>query len=355
MAGVALGGASLIRATGSANAATRESFLLLEGTEHETEVFVTQGEADGPTVLVIGGIHGNETAGYEAAAEIAEWDIESGTLVTIPRANEVAISNDSRIGDGGDLNRQFPTGEEPTTALARAIWSVVEEYEPGTVLDLHESQEIYDGSDLDGVGQTVFHSDGETATRDAEDAVNFVNNNYIDDSTYNFKLGGFSSPDTDPSGLFVHKAARDAGADSFLVETLSTDIALDTRIEWHSVITRRVTGEELFAGDESTPTPTPEPEPKPEPPTAKITTDPANATDVTLEEDTTVQLDASGSEAGSSEIVKFAWDLTGDGATDATGAQTSLTLGECQKYPIVLTATDAEGMTDTTEITLSTL
>ncbi len=353
MAGVALGGASLIRATGSATAATRESFLLLEGTDHETEVFVTHGEADGPTVLVIGGIHGNETAGYEAAAEIKEWEIESGTLVTIPRANEVAISNDTRIGDGGDLNRQFPTGEEPETALARALWSVVEEYEPGTVLDLHESQEVYDGSDLDGVGQTVFHSDGEKATTDAEDAVNFVNNTYIGDSTYNFKLGGFSSPDTDPSDLFVHKASRDAGADAFLVETVSTDIALDTRVEWHNVITRRVAGEELFAGEEETPTPTPEPEP--EPPTATIATTPENATDVTLEKGTTVELDATSSEAGSSDIVKFAWDLTGDGATDATGAQTSVTLDECQQYPIVLTATDAEGMTDTTEISLSTL
>ncbi|WP_436347800.1 PKD domain-containing protein [Natronorubrum sp. FCH18a] len=226
---------------------SRESFEILDGTEQETTVYVTTAEADGPTVVVVGGVHGNEVAGYVAADEVADWTIDAGTLVTIPEANAVAIERGTRTDDeGSDLNRQFHEGSEPETELARAIWNVVAEADPDVVVDLHESTGIYAGDPVDGVGQAIFHSDGGGAPATAADAVDYVTANYVDDPDLAFQTGRFSGPNSNPQGLLVHKAARDLGADAYLVETLSTDVDLESRLQWHSVIVERLVTDELF-------------------------------------------------------------------------------------------------------------
>ena len=81
--------ASVAGADSSADSDTdlsRHSYQILEGTDSETTVYQTTANADGPTVLVIGGVHGNEVAGYEAASQIAEWEIDAGTLLTSSHA-----------------------------------------------------------------------------------------------------------------------------------------------------------------------------------------------------------------------------------------------------------------------------
>ncbi|WP_311136462.1 succinylglutamate desuccinylase/aspartoacylase domain-containing protein [Natronosalvus halobius] len=94
----------------------------MAGTDRETTGYVTQAEVDGPTVVVLGGVHRNEVAGYTAAGKIADWEITAGTLVTIPEVNVAAIERGTRTDEEGtDLNRQFPEGgsHEPTS-LARS-------------------------------------------------------------------------------------------------------------------------------------------------------------------------------------------------------------------------------------------
>ena len=221
---------------------SRDSFTILEGTEHETTVYETVAPRDGPTVFVIGGIHGNEEAGWVAANEIAEWPIESGTLITIPEANPTAIEANSRRGaDGTDLNRQFPTGEPPQTALAEAIWSVVEAYNPDVLIDLHESIGIYAGDPIDGVDQAIFHSGHDEATLAADRAIEYVNDNYVDEPERYFMTGGFTGPDTDPEGLLVHKVYREHGTIAFLQETLRIGVELQTRVNWQLVLVAQLT------------------------------------------------------------------------------------------------------------------
>lgn len=107
--------------------------VLMAGTEHETPVYVNEGSASGPTAYVLGGIHGDESPGYRAAAALATLTPEAGTLVVLPRANRVAIRRDAREGEGGDLNRNFPVGEPPTTDLASAVWRSVRRHDPDVV------------------------------------------------------------------------------------------------------------------------------------------------------------------------------------------------------------------------------
>ncbi|SIQ83932.1 PKD domain-containing protein [Haladaptatus litoreus] len=351
----------------------RDSFTLMSGTADATEVHVTTASESGPTALVVGGMHGNENAGYLAAEKIAQWNIERGTLVTIPRANAEAVAADARTASGeSDLNRQFPSGSERETELARAIWGVVEEYDPDVVIDLHESIGIYDGDLVGGVGQVIFTSWDESASDDAAAAAQYLNRNYVSRDDYAFSVGAFSSPSNEPSGLFSHKAARDAGADAFLVEVTSKDTEIGKRVQWHTKLVQQLVEEELLTtggdgndgdedgeddesggddedggngdeGDDGS-------DEQNEPPVAQIQSDAGGRS---IERGETVTLDASASEDGDGEIVEYAWDTDGDGAFETDGESTELAPTECGEFRVTLRVTDDAGSVATDNVVIS--
>lgn len=364
VAGIAFGGAGITATSERANAAqSDETFTLLEGTEHETTGYVQIADADGPTVLAVGGLHGNEVAGYEAAAGVSDMELERGRLVTVPRANATAIESGTRIGaDGTDLNRQFPTGEEPSTELARALWSVVEEYDPDVVIDLHESQELYEGDVEDGVGQAIFHSRHVPAQEEAEEAAETLNEDYVSDSTYDFTVAPFSLPPSETPNMFVHKAARGTDATAFLVETVSSEPELATRIRWHTRAVRSLVWEELLdASGEGAPDEGDEgddgdsDEEENEPPVARIETDPENAEEAVFSRGETVTLDASTSEDPDGEIVTYEWDVDGTNEFEEGDETAEVTLSFCGELPVALRVTDDDGTTATEELVLSTV
>jgi hypothetical protein len=76
-------------------------FPALEGTPGDTEVFVFHGEEAGANVLIIGGVHANEPAGFLAAVVLVEnLRVRAGKVVVIPRANASAFTcNDPQEGN----------------------------------------------------------------------------------------------------------------------------------------------------------------------------------------------------------------------------------------------------------------
>ncbi|WP_227375981.1 PKD domain-containing protein [Haladaptatus halobius] len=360
---------------------SRESFILMSGTNKATKVHVTKADQSGPTALIVGGMHGNEEAGYRAAEKIAQWDIKRGTLVTIPRVNAEAVEEDSRTSDGdGDLNRQFPTGEAPETDLARAIWGVVEEYQPDMVADLHESVGIYDGDMVGGVGQAIFYSWEEAASSEAKTTADYLNENYVSRDGYEFSTDAFSPTSNEPNDLFTHKAARDLGARAYLAEVTSQDTSLDKRVQWHTKLAQQLVEEELLAtsgdggdgdegsdggdgdegnkggdGGDSGNDDTGSGDEKNEPPVARIRTTPSNVSDGSLEKGQAVTLDASKSEDGDSEIVEYMWDLDGDGSFETDGKTAKMTLNKCGSYRVILQVTDDKGAKTTDEVTITTV
>ena len=96
----------------------------MENTPHQTPVFRITGLKEGPTVLIIGGTHGNETAGFEAAHQLlkrfADTPPSLGTLFFIPEANRQAVLDDSRRIpvpeatdiERGNLNRCYPGDDD---------------------------------------------------------------------------------------------------------------------------------------------------------------------------------------------------------------------------------------------------
>ncbi len=83
---------------------THEVFF--KGTEAELDVYTVKGAIPGPTLLLLGGIQGDEPGGYLAADLYADLSLKKGTMIVVPRANFLSIVKNSR-GVQGDMNRKF--------------------------------------------------------------------------------------------------------------------------------------------------------------------------------------------------------------------------------------------------------
>lgn len=199
------------------------------------DVASIESNTKGPTALIVGGIHGDEEAGYLAAQKMLDWEPDTGRLVILPKANPLAIEHKSRTTDYGNLNRHFDA-EGPTSPLAAAMWNVVEQTTPDVVLSLHEARGVYDTSS--SVGQAVFRSPTSEAREAARAGINRANKT-IRRRSLMFDIGHISPPDNPPSGLLTERTTYTSGIPSFIVETYQ-DVSLDARIKWQQKITRGV-------------------------------------------------------------------------------------------------------------------
>jgi len=168
-------------------------FPKLAGTPFDTEVYYLDGKAPGATVLVLGGTHPNEPAGFLTAVVLVENAIvERGRLIVIPRANHSGFTcNDpgegypqtyhiktvggvrefrfgsratnpihqwpdpavyvNRLGqqlvgsEVRNLNRCYPGNPDgyPTERLAYAIMELIRTEAPLLSIDLHEASPEY--------------------------------------------------------------------------------------------------------------------------------------------------------------------------------------------------------------------
>ncbi len=108
-------------------------------------LFKKEGEVKGNTLLVIGGIHGNEPGGYFGAAFLEKYyDIKSGSLWLTPNLNFDSIITNKR-GIYGDMNRKF--SEIKKSDKDYEIVTKVKEYilneKVDLVLNLHDGFGFY--------------------------------------------------------------------------------------------------------------------------------------------------------------------------------------------------------------------
>lgn len=86
--------------------------VLSDHTPVSMSVHIVHGKADGPTVFVSAGIHGDEVIGVEIVRRLLRApNLKSlrGTLIVIPIVNAFGFINHSRyLPDRRDLNRMFP-------------------------------------------------------------------------------------------------------------------------------------------------------------------------------------------------------------------------------------------------------
>lgn len=86
----------------------------------EVPIIVSRGHSDGPCLLLIGGIHGDETNGVEIVRQIiasGQNKPQKGTVICIPLLNVFGFLNQKReFPDGRDLNRVFPGSNKGSLA-----------------------------------------------------------------------------------------------------------------------------------------------------------------------------------------------------------------------------------------------
>lgn len=129
---------------------TQHSELIGKGTEWATPIHIRDTGIPGPTVMIMGGIHGNEPAGARAAGQIRHWPIVRGKLVVVPRANVAGLSKNTRYlpdapKEQRDLNRNFPGDQLQDVTrgdLAAALWMQILKHKPDWLFDLHEGYQF---------------------------------------------------------------------------------------------------------------------------------------------------------------------------------------------------------------------
>ncbi len=109
------------------------------------------GEHHGPTVLVIGGIQGDEPGGFSAAALLAtRYRLSRGNLWVVPNLNFESIVRRSR-GVHGDMNRKFDAvaGDDPDFVAVRRIQRIITDPAVDFVLNLHDGSGLYRARHID--------------------------------------------------------------------------------------------------------------------------------------------------------------------------------------------------------------
>ncbi|NNF00242.1 MAG: succinylglutamate desuccinylase, partial [Pyrinomonadaceae bacterium] len=81
-------------------------------TKIEVPIIVEKAREEGATLLVSGGVHGDEVTGIEMVRRLLYGKLikpEFGAVICIPIVNVMAFLNMNRkFADGRDLNRSFP-------------------------------------------------------------------------------------------------------------------------------------------------------------------------------------------------------------------------------------------------------
>ncbi len=213
---------------------TATSGTLGAGTTWETPWYVIDSGHDGPTVLITGGVHGNEPAGYRAAEQIRDWPISRGKLVVMPQINRLGLAANIRWSPDHrndrqrrDLNRSFPTSEreDALTEHTRAIWEFITRHQPDWVFDLHEGFDFH-RLNANSVGSSVIaFPDQRDFAKRIQQAVNADV-----DPQRRFDLLAKSGPSV---GSLARACHEQLGAVSFIFETTFKDQPLSLRTRQH--------------------------------------------------------------------------------------------------------------------------
>ena len=182
---------------------TITNFQILENTDYVTTVYKIVTDKEGPKIAIVGGIHGDETAGWTAALRLVESistkEKICGEILIIPQANILADKADSRYKvtgyDFSDLNRSFPEGRYSTSKtetikISTAIVSTVEAFEADYIIDLHESMhswEVMEEGTKTSLGNTLIANNN---SRFMRQLLRHYNNDYRLEGETEFRQEG---------------------------------------------------------------------------------------------------------------------------------------------------------------------
>ncbi|MDR0882173.1 MAG: hypothetical protein LBP55_06490 [Candidatus Adiutrix sp.] len=249
-----LASALLFLAPAPAEAQDRQHLTYWAGTPQEIEVFKIRGREPGPTVLIIGGIQGDEPGGYLSADRYVDLELKRGNLIVVPRANFKSIVLSDR-GPDGDMNRKFniDLARDPDRNIVETLKGLMAESD--LVLNLHDGSGFYrpthesETANPHRYGQCII-ADAEVFTHPAsgriiplkdyaEDAVRRVNQD-IDNPAYKFHFANHNTSATDSlhkeqRGSVTYYALTQLGIPAFGIETSKSLPSVEMKVYQHNL------------------------------------------------------------------------------------------------------------------------
>jgi len=229
---------------------THETFF--KGSDHELHVYRIDGKKPGKTLLLIGGIQGNEPGGFLSADLYADMALAKGSLIVVPRANfHSIVLNRRQINE--DMNRKF--AHSSRVNYEAKIVSILKQLvsESDCLLNLHDGSGFYyprwEGpmKNPRRYGQSII-ADCATYTvpetgqvlhlkEMAEQAIKKVNS-YIENPNHLFRFNNHrtSAPDTihaEQRKSATYYAVFECGIPAFGIET-SKSLPLELKVLQHN-------------------------------------------------------------------------------------------------------------------------
>ncbi len=121
---------------------SRKHVVYFADTSDELNVYRVYGARDGKTLMIIGGIQGDEPGGFLSADLYADISLAEGNIIVVPRANFYSIILNKR-GPDGDMNRQF--GDPVTARRHKKIVAILKKLmsESDLLLNLHDGSGFF--------------------------------------------------------------------------------------------------------------------------------------------------------------------------------------------------------------------
>lgn len=120
----------------------RSHSVFFEGSDYELHVYRIYGKHSGKTLLLIGGIQGDEPGGFLSADHYADIRLAKGNLIVVPRANfQSIVLNRRKINE--DMNRKF--GDDRKRNYETKIVSILKQLIMGSdcLLNLHDGSGFF--------------------------------------------------------------------------------------------------------------------------------------------------------------------------------------------------------------------
>ncbi|MDR1396055.1 MAG: hypothetical protein LBK52_07800 [Deltaproteobacteria bacterium] len=247
-----LAAASSLAAAGPAS--DRQHIVYFEGTPQELEIYKIYGQKEGPTIMIMGGIQGDEPGGFLSADLYVDLSLQRGNLIVVPRANFRSIITYDR-GLEGDMNRKFDQIRDldPDRGIVEIIKNLMAESD--LFLNLHDGSGFFrpiwesDMANPSRYGQCII-ADAEVYThpatgrvihlgQEARKAVELINRE-ISEEKYKFS---FSNHDT-LSDTSAHKEQRKSasyyaltklGIPAYGLETSKQLPSLEMKVRQHNL------------------------------------------------------------------------------------------------------------------------
>ena len=236
--------------------AKREHLVYFSNTAYELNIYKIYGQRPGKTLMLIGGIQGNEPGGFLSADLYADTTLQKGNLIVVPRANFYSIILNQR-GPGGDMNRKF-THEDNADSMEDKIVTILKNLisESDYLLNLHDGAGYYYPKYLNKwrnpmrFGQSIITDYEEYPIPGTDQTIKLYEmaqkvvdqiNPHIENELYQFRVMNTKTADKESKHKEQRKSATfyaltSRHIPSFGVETSKFLPSIDLKVQYHNLV-----------------------------------------------------------------------------------------------------------------------